>query len=111
VKKSAVEAEHYYRKAAEVAYPAARNRLACLLKETGRLAEAETWYRQALDERAESCDIPGDDDYEANTAVMYNLATLLEETGRPREALSLYRHAAKRGDADAAREASRLKLS
>ncbi|GAA4505893.1 hypothetical protein GCM10023191_062260 [Actinoallomurus oryzae] len=102
------EAERCYRTAARVAYPEARNRLATLLRETGRPVEAEEWYRRALDERDLSCDVPGDDEYGANTAIMYNLAILLEETGRPYEALSLFRHAARRGDTEAAREAVRL---
>ncbi|MDN3357708.1 tetratricopeptide repeat protein [Actinomadura sp. DC4] len=103
------EAEDCYRRAADVDYPAARNRLACLLMETGRLEEAEAWFRRALDERDESCDVPDDDDYDAGTGLMYNLATLLEETARPREALSFYRQAARRGDTEAAREAARIK--
>ncbi|GAA0360114.1 tetratricopeptide repeat protein [Actinoallomurus spadix] len=104
------EAEQRYRMAAQVNFPAARNRLACLLKGTGRLEEAEAWYRRALDERTESCDTAGDDDYTANTTIMYNLAGLLEETGRPQEALGLYRHAAERGDADAGQDVARLEL-
>ncbi|GAB3989178.1 hypothetical protein GCM10029978_113590 [Actinoallomurus acanthiterrae] len=102
------EAEQCYRIAAEVNYPAARNRLACLLKETGRREEAETWHRRALDKRAESCDVIGDDDYAANTNIMYNLAVLLEETDRPQEALDLYHQAAARGDAEATQDIARL---
>jgi TPR repeat protein len=102
------EAERYYRIAAEAPFPAARNRLACLLRKSGRAREAEAWFRRVLDERADSCDDPGDDDHAANTAVMYNLAGLLEETGRRAEALDLYRQAAERGDAGAGGEVARL---
>jgi TPR repeat protein len=102
------EAEQHYRIAARACFPAARHRLGSLLRETGRREEAEVWYRHALDERANSCDDPGDEDYEANTAIMCNFADLLEETGRQGEALSLYRLAAERGDPEAAEEAVRM---
>jgi hypothetical protein len=59
-------------------FPAARNRLACLLKQTGRLEEAETWYRRALDERNAACETAGDNDYDAYPKIMYNLAVLLK---------------------------------
>lgn len=102
------EAEQHYRAAADMPYPAARNRLACLLWDAGRNDEAEMWFRRALEEWADSSDYPGDEDYEANTAIMFNLAGLLEEAGRPDEALDLYSQAAGRGDAEAAEEVARL---
>ncbi|GAA2605571.1 hypothetical protein GCM10010411_44680 [Actinomadura fulvescens] len=102
------EAERYYRSAAEVNFPATRNRLGCLLWNTDRGDQAERWFRRALDDLADSCDGPGDDDYEANTAIMCNLAGLLAETGRSDEALALYRQAAERGDLGAAEQASRF---
>lgn len=57
----------------------ARNGLAELLKEAGRLDEAEAVYRQAV------VDFP-DDDYARN-----GLATLLREMGRLKEAEAVYR--------------------
>ncbi|WP_153054258.1 tetratricopeptide repeat protein [Planomonospora sphaerica] len=45
------EAEHWYRQAAARIHPQARDRLAGLLKRTGREAEAEAWWRRALARR------------------------------------------------------------
>jgi TPR repeat protein len=72
------------------------------------VAEAEAWYRRAIDESGDSLDVGRDEDCGTHTSIMVNLAELLEDTGQPEEALSWYRRAANRSDAEAAAEAARL---
>jgi tetratricopeptide (TPR) repeat protein len=60
---------------------AARSGLAEILKESGRLAEAEAIYRQAIE------------DFPTNSFVRNGLAELLKETGRLAEAEAIYRQA------------------